>query len=89
MINSPEAFIFPAKRTLLSSNLKPLNVLGINRLKSVVSPHKIQGGKDISATEFLRNDLAAINDFLHFVEAEPYLTIEKAPTRKRLSLNKH
>jgi len=42
---------------------------------------------EVLADVFLRN-LAAINEFLFYVEAEPFVTPEKTQNRKRVPLKK-
>jgi hypothetical protein len=51
-------------------------------------PHKISGDQVGIPLEILGRDLTAINDFLHFVEAEPFITPEKTEERKRVALKK-
>jgi hypothetical protein len=77
-----------AERTLLSSNLKPLNELETKRLEKAISPHKIHGLKDEVLADVLLRDLAAINEFLFYVEAEPFITPEKAKNHKRVAFKK-
>ena len=73
---------------LPSSNLKPLNELGTSRFEKVISPHKIHGLQDeVLADVFLRN-LAEINEFFFYVEAEPFVTPEKAENHKRVAFKK-
>ncbi len=77
-----------AERTLPISNLRPLNELGTSRLEKAISPHKIHGLQDeVLADIFLRN-LAAINEFLFYVEAEPFVSPEKAENHKRVVFKK-
>lgn len=76
------------KRTLPISNLNYLNSLEIRRLKDAVSPHKIETDFQGTNTELLARDLAAINEFLHFVDAEPFVTPEKAENFKRAAFKK-
>jgi len=62
--------------------------LGTSRLEKVISPHKIHGLQDeVLADVFLRN-LAAINEFLFYIEAEPFVTPEKAENHKRVAFKK-
>lgn len=77
-----------AERTLPISNLRPLNELAISRLEKAISPHKIQGLKDERMVDLFLRDLTAINDFLFYVEAEPFVTPEKAENRKRVAFKK-
>lgn len=77
-----------AERTLPSSNLKHLNELETSRLERAISPHKIHGLKDEVLSEVLLKDLAAINEFLFYVEAEPFITPEKAENHKRVAFKK-
>ena len=79
---------FLAERTLLISNLKPLNELETNRLEKAVSPHKIERPENETQAEVLGRDLVAINEFLYYVEAEPFVTPEKAENRKRVAFKK-
>ena len=67
-----------AERTLLIPNLKPLNELETSRLEKTVSPHKIERANNETKAEILGRDLAAINGFLYYVEAELFITPEKA-----------
>ena len=76
------------ERTLPSSNLKPLNKLESSRLEKAVSPHKIEHPENETPAEVLGRDLVAINEFLHYVEAEPFITPEKAENRKRVAFKK-
>lgn len=76
------------ERTLPSSNLQPLNTLENKRLEKAISPHKLPGlDNELLADVFLR-DLAAINEFLFYVEAEPFISPEKAENHKRVAFNK-
>jgi hypothetical protein len=77
-----------AERTLPSSNLKPLNELETSRLEKAISPHKISGLKEEALAEVFLRDLAAINEFLFYVEAEPFITPEKAENHKRVAFKK-
>jgi len=77
-----------AERTLPSSNLKPLNKLETSRLDKVISIHRISGLENETLADTFGRDLVAINDFLHFVEAEPYITHEKAENHKRVPFKK-
>lgn len=79
---------FSAERTLPSSNLKPLNELETSRLEKAISPHQIHGLKDEALADVFLRDLAAINEFLFYVEAEPFVTPEKAENRKRVAFKK-
>ena len=77
-----------AERTLPSSNLQPLNTLENKRLEKAISPHKLPGlDNELLADVFLR-DLAAINEFLFYVDAEPFITPEKAENHKRVAFKK-
>jgi len=59
--------------------------LETSRFKKAISPHKIQGlNGEVLADVFLR-DLIAINEFLYYLEAEPFITSEKAESVKRFS----
>jgi hypothetical protein len=69
------------------SNL-PLNSLEINRLKNAVSPHKIDRPENETPTEILARDLIAINEFLYYAEAEPFVTPEKAKNTHRVAFRK-
>jgi hypothetical protein len=44
--------------------------------------------KSLTLVEILSSDLVAINKFLHFVEAEPFITPEKAENFKRVAFKK-
>lgn len=77
-----------AERTLPSSNLKPLNELEASRLEKAISPHRISGLENETLAEIFFRDMVAINEFLHFVEAEPYITPEKAENHKRVPFKK-
>ena len=77
-----------AERTLLISNLKPLNELESSRLENIVSPHKIQPPENETMADRLFRDLAAINDLLHYVDAEPFVTPEKAKNTHRVAFKK-
>ncbi|MDI1355113.1 MAG: hypothetical protein PSX36_09350 [bacterium] len=77
-----------AERTLPSSNLKPLNELETSRLTKAISPHKIERIENETLAEVLSRDLVAINEFLYYVEAEPFITPEKAENRKRVAFKK-
>jgi hypothetical protein len=77
-----------AERTLPVSNLKPLNELETSRLEKAVSPHKIDGLKNEGLADIFLRDLTAINDFLYYVEAEPFITPEKAENHKRVAFKK-
>ncbi len=79
---------FLAGRTLHSSNLLPLNELGTSGLQKAVSPHQLPGQPNQQLTEVLLRDVTAINDFLIGVEAEPFVTPEKAENRKRVAFKK-
>ena len=81
-------FICSAERTLPITNLQPLKTLESSRLEKAISPHKINGDQGGKNPETLRRDLTAINDFLHFVEAEPFITPEKAENIKRVAFKK-
>lgn len=59
-----------------------------NRLEKVISPYKITNPENETQTEVLGRDLAAITDFLNYVEAEPYTNPEKAENRKRVAFKK-
>lgn len=76
------------KRTLLTSNLKPLNELKTNGLKKVVSPHKIERPENETPAEILSRDLVAINEFLYYMEVEPFVSPEKAEKHKRVAFKK-
>jgi hypothetical protein len=77
-----------AERTLPITNLHSLKTLESNRLEKAISPHKINEGESSTGSEILSRDLTAINDFLHFVEAEPFITPEKAENIKRVAFKK-
>lgn len=70
------------------SNLLPLSELETNRLEKAISPHKITNPENETQTEVLGRDLAAITDFLNYVEAEPYITPEKAENHKRVAFKR-
>jgi hypothetical protein len=70
------------------TNLRPLKTLESSRLEKAISPHKIKEGEASTSSEILSRDLIAINDFLHFVEAEPFITPEKAENIKRVAFKK-
>jgi hypothetical protein len=70
------------------SNLKPLNALESSRLEKAVSPHKIERLDSETASDILVQDLASINEFLFYVEAEPFITPEKAENLKRVAFKK-
>lgn len=89
MINSPEVLFFSAERTLPSSNLKSLNELETSRLEKAISPHKIPGLNDEALADVFLRDLAAINEFLFYVEAEPFVSLEKVEIRKRVAFKKN
>ena len=57
-------------------------------MKKAISPHKIDGLNEGSLADHLIRDLAAINDLLHYVEAEPFITPEKAENHKRVAFKK-
>lgn len=77
-----------AERTLPISNLKSLNSLETKRLVKIISPHQIITAKDETANKTLNRDLIAIKEFLNFVEAEPFITSEKAKIIKRVAFKK-
>lgn len=79
---------FSAERTLPFSNLKPLNGLENKRLQNAISPHKIERANGETVAEILSRDLAAINDFLYYVEAEPFVTPEKGQNSHRVAFKK-
>ncbi|MCC6371506.1 MAG: hypothetical protein IT236_10925 [Bacteroidia bacterium] len=54
----------------------------------VVSRHKIEAQKQESVLDVLLHDLTAINDFLFFIESEPFITPEKAKNIKRVPFKK-
>jgi hypothetical protein len=62
--------------------------LETSRLEKAVSPHKIPGLNDEALADIFLRDLAAINEFLFYVEAEPFVTPEKAENRKRVPFKK-
>jgi len=62
--------------------------LEINRLEKAISPHKIHGLKDEELADVFLRDLAAINEFLFYVEAEPFVSPEKAENHKRVAFKK-
>lgn len=70
------------------SNLKPLNELETSRLKKAVSPHKILRGDNETLTEILSRDVVAINEFLYYFEAQPFVTPEKAQNVKRVAFKR-
>lgn len=74
--------LFQAERTLPSSNLKPLNELETSRLVMAVSPNKMNDLNEMTQVDLLLRDLAAIYEFLFYMEAEPFGTPEKAENRK-------
>lgn len=77
-----------AERTLPSSNLKPLNELETSGLEKAISPHKIEQANNGTPAEILSRDLTAINDFLFYVEAEPFVASEKPENFKRVPFKK-
>jgi hypothetical protein len=77
-----------AERTLPSSSLYPLNELETTRLQKAISPHKISSEVNTSISDNLTRDLIAINEFLYYVEAEPFITPEKAENYKRVAFKK-
>ena len=79
---------FFAERTLQSSNLRPLNELENSRLIKAISPYKIEPKKEEPVIDVLICDLTAINDFLFYVESEPFITPEKAKNIKRVPFKK-
>jgi len=76
------------ERTLPISNLRHLTGLETSRLEKIISPHKIERSSNESPAEILTHDLIAINEFLHYVDAEPFITLEKAENRKRVAFKK-
>ncbi len=70
------------------SNLYPLNELETSRLKKAISPHKISSEANVTISDNLTRDLIAINEFLQYVDAEPYITPEKAENFKRVAFKK-
>jgi hypothetical protein len=62
--------------------------LETSRLEKAISPHKIHGLNDEALADAFLRDLAAINEFLFYVEAEPFVTPEKAENRKRVAFKK-
>lgn len=76
------------KRPLPISNRYCLNSLENRRLKDAISPYKIETDFKGKNTKLLARDLAAINEFLHFVDAEPFVTTEKAENHKRVAFKK-
>jgi len=73
---------------LQSSKLKPLNELENSRLKMVVSRYKIEAQNQESVLDVLLEDISAINDFLFYIESEPFITPEKAKNIKRVPFKK-
>ena len=59
-----------------------------SRLERAISPHKIHGLKYEALADVFLRDLAAINEFLFYVEAEPFVTPEKAENHKRVAFKK-
>lgn len=57
-------------------------------MQKAASPHKLPEQPDQRFTEVLLRDITAINDFLIGVEAEPFITPEKAENRKRVAFRK-
>ncbi len=57
-------------------------------MQKAISPHKISGQNDDALAEVFLRDLAAINEFLFYVEAEPFVTPEKAENHKRVAFKK-
>jgi hypothetical protein len=53
--------------------------------KKAVSPHRITAVENETLTEALSRDLVAINEFLHFVNAEPFIAPEKGENRRRVA----
>jgi len=62
--------------------------LETNRLEKAISPHKIERAINETKAEILTRDLAAINEFLLYVEAEPFVAPEKAKNHKRVAFKK-
>jgi len=62
--------------------------LETSRLEKAISPHKIERPENETPAEILGRDLVAINEFLYYVEAEPFVTPEKAENRKRVAFKK-
>jgi hypothetical protein len=50
-------------------------------LEKAVSPHKIERADKEPPAEVLGHDLLAINEFLFYVEAEPFITPEKVESQ--------
>jgi hypothetical protein len=57
-------------------------------LKRAVSPHKIDGLNNEALADVFLRDLAAINEFLFYVEAEPFVAPEKAENHRRVAFKK-
>jgi hypothetical protein len=77
-----------AERTLLSSNLKPLNELETSRLEKSHFTTQNSGAERRALADVFLRDLAAINEFLFYVESEPFVTPEKAENHKRVAFKK-
>ena len=77
-----------AERTLPSSSLYPLNGLETSRLEKAISPHKIERHENETSADILSRDLVAINEFLYYVDAEPFINPEKAENYKRVAFKK-
>jgi len=70
------------------SNLYHLNELEYSRLQKAVSPHKIPSEANVTISDNLTRDLVAINEFLQYMDAEPYITPEKAENFKRVAFKR-
>lgn len=57
-------------------------------MEKAVSPHKIHLLNDERLADTILRDLTAINEFLYYVEAEPFVTPDKAENRKRVAFKK-
>lgn len=89
MINSSGVLtFFSGKRTLLISNLKPLNEFENKRLQNAISPYLVERTNNETSAEILSRDLIAINDFLYYMGAEPFVSSEKTENIKRVAFKK-
>lgn len=53
-----------------------------------VIQHKIDRADNEAPEDILARDLIAINEFLHYVDAEPFITPEKAINTHRVAFKK-
>ena len=62
-----------------------LNELEKSRLENAISPRQIPRLNKEQLADFFLRDLAGINEFYFYVEAEPFLTPEKAENQYRVA----